>query len=57
MFQYPEVIVRQAIAAATRGTPLCVPGWMNKLTAVSVRFLPRRLVTWVSGAFFRPKRA
>lgn len=57
VFDDPDVVVRRAIAAAERGTPLYVPGWMNKLTVVGLRAVPRRLVSWISGMLFRPAGA
>jgi short-subunit dehydrogenase len=54
-FMSAEATVRHSIAAARRGTRICVPGWKNKMAVAITRLAPRRLLVHVAGSFFRPK--
>lgn len=47
-------VARVGIRAMLRGKPSVVPGWLNKLTAWSMRFTPRRLMAW--SAWFTMKQ-
>ena len=49
-----EAVVRQAIAAAKAGTRALVPGWMNKIVAVSARVTPRSVLAKIAGSMFAP---
>ena len=49
-----EAVVRQAIAAAKSGTRALVPGWMNKIVAVSARVTPRSVLARIAGSMFAP---
>ena len=53
--QGPEPVVRAALAALERGGGMVVPGIMNKLSLVSQRLIPRRLVTKVAARIFYPE--
>ena len=43
LWQQPDAVVQQAWAAVCRGSPVCVPGTVNKLIASTMRPLPVRL--------------
>ncbi len=49
-----ERVVAQALAAAARGRSLCINGALNFVMAEASRFAPRRLVSRIAGAMFRP---
>lgn len=49
-----ERVVAQALAAAARGKSLCINGALNFAMAEASRFAPRRLVSRIAGAMFRP---
>lgn len=51
-----EDVVDDALAAWRGGRPVQVAGWLNTVTAMAPRLLPRQLVTKVSGSLFRPTR-
>ena len=53
--QGPEGVVHAALAALDRGGGLVVPGWMNKLSLVIQRLIPRRLVTKITARIFHPE--
>jgi short-subunit dehydrogenase len=53
--QGPEAVVRATLAALDRGGGMVVPGIMNKLSLVSQRLIPRRLVTKVTARIFYPE--
>lgn len=42
--QTPQQVVHTALTAASKTYPTVVSGWMNRLTVVGPRFMPRRLV-------------
>jgi hypothetical protein len=55
-----DEVVRAALRAIERGRPLVVSGWKNRLLAAFVGFVPKPLMTTLSGYFlvtFRKKRA
>jgi short-subunit dehydrogenase len=45
----PEVVER-GLAGLDKNHAVVVPGWMNKVTAASTRFAPRRVVRKIAGA-------
>jgi uncharacterized protein len=52
LFKAPGIMGAEAVAEAAwrgldRGQGLVIPGWRNRVQIWVVRFLPRRLVTWV----------
>jgi short-subunit dehydrogenase len=49
-------VARAGYRGALRGRRLVIPGLLNRLTAASVGFLPRRLVTAFSAFMARPAR-
>jgi hypothetical protein len=51
-----EAVAAEGLAALRSGRAVQVPGLMNALTALSPRFLPRGLVTKVTGMIFKPNR-
>jgi short-subunit dehydrogenase len=51
-----EAVAAEGLAALRAGRAVQVPGVMNALTAMSPRFLPRGLVTKVTGMLFKPNR-
>jgi short-subunit dehydrogenase len=53
--QGPEAVVDAALAALDRGGGTVVPGLLNKLSLVSQRLIPRRLVTKVAARIFYPE--
>jgi short-subunit dehydrogenase len=40
LWQQPDAVVQEAIAAVMAGKPVCVPGWVNKLLAALMRPAP-----------------
>ncbi|MGH7898542.1 MAG: SDR family NAD(P)-dependent oxidoreductase [Candidatus Binatia bacterium] len=56
-FMTSQAVVRQAIAAVKAGKHVLVPGWMNKVTAMSTRLTPRTVLAKVAGSMFAPKNA
>ena len=46
----------KALAGLRGGRPVQVAGLLNAMTAMAPRFLPRQLITKVSGTIFRPTR-
>lgn len=49
-----EPVVQQAIAAATAGRSLCIPGALNFMMVELERFTPRSIVSMISAGIFRP---
>ena len=43
MWQNPEDVVREGWRAVERGTPVCVPGMVNKVTAAAAKPIPTRI--------------
>jgi short-subunit dehydrogenase len=43
LWQKPEDVVREGWRAVERGTPVCVPGMVNKVTAVAAKPIPTRI--------------
>jgi hypothetical protein len=56
-FMTADEVVAQAIKAAEAGRRTLVPGILNALTVESVRLMPRRIVTAVTGGIFQPRSA
>jgi len=56
-FMTADEVVAQAIKAAEAGRRTLVPGILNTLTVESVRLMPRRMVTAVTGGIFQPRSA
>jgi short-subunit dehydrogenase len=56
-FMTADEVVAQAIKAAESGRRTLVPGILNALTVESVRLMPRRMVTAVTGGIFQPRSA
>ncbi len=40
LWQQPDAVVKEAIAAVMAGKPVCVPGWVNKILAAIMRPTP-----------------
>jgi short-subunit dehydrogenase len=40
LWQQPDAVVKEAIAAVMAGKPVCVPGWVNKIMAAIMRPTP-----------------
>jgi short-subunit dehydrogenase len=55
-FMSAETVVGLILAAARKGKRTFVPGLMNRATVMSLRFMPRRLITGIAGAMFHPRR-
>lgn len=49
----PDSVVREALTALARNQAVCVPGAVNKLTAVSPRFAPRPVVRRIAGSVMK----
>lgn len=49
----PESVVREALAAAERGSRVRINGVMNRAGAVAARLFPRALVTSIAGRIYR----
>lgn len=43
LWQQPDAVVREALAAANAGKPVCVPGLVNKILAAAMRPMPLRM--------------
>jgi short-subunit dehydrogenase len=43
-------VVDAGLKGLDRGDAVVVPGWMNKLTAASTRFVPRPIVRKIAGS-------
>ncbi|MEO0820147.1 MAG: SDR family NAD(P)-dependent oxidoreductase [Pseudomonadota bacterium] len=52
----PEAVARFGLRAALAGRRVAIPGTLNAATAFAVRFLPRRLVTWLALHVMAPRR-
>lgn len=46
----PVEVVEKGLAGLEKNHAVVVPGWMNKLTATSTRFVPRSVVRKIAGA-------
>jgi hypothetical protein len=55
-FMTAEAVAAEGLAALRAGRVVQVAGFLNTLTAVVPRFLPRGLVTRVTAAVFKPNR-
>lgn len=52
----PEAVARQACAALAAGQPVLLPGWLNKLRAISLQLASGSLASALAGGF-RPRAA
>ena len=50
MAMQPQPVAREAVRGLWRGRRIVIPGWLNRLSVFSVRFMPRR---WVTGVVYR----
>jgi short-subunit dehydrogenase len=53
LWQHPEAVVKEAIAAVMKGQPVCVPGVVNKFLAMVMRPMPLWMSYW-AGRTFNP---
>lgn len=53
LWQQPEDVVREGVAAVMKGKPVCVPGTVNKVMAAGMRPVPESL-RYVLGKTFNP---
>ncbi|MFI8568823.1 SDR family NAD(P)-dependent oxidoreductase [Rhodococcus sp. NPDC078407] len=51
LWQNPEDVVREGWRAVENGTPVCVPGLVNKVTAVAAKPIPTRIGYYLGRTF------
>ncbi|TCJ96409.1 SDR family NAD(P)-dependent oxidoreductase [Nocardia alba] len=51
LWQQPDAVVTEALAAVMNGKPVCVPGVVNKISAAAMKPLPIRLGYFVGKTF------